>query len=312
VRRRRTAYLFLLILAAGCGKQAAVDTTDSISEPVLSRQYRQESITVIVSVSETNITTIGKVQLMLDVQAPPGTEVVFPDVGYFIEPFSISGSYSEPQQLLPNGKILYRQVWILVPELPGEVFFQPLDIAAGNRTITTDPIAVTINSILPAGLETFEIRDIAAPAALLPEQVQKQRRGRVLLGAVILMVFIGAGIHFFRRPKVLPVILPHETAFRALGLLPIEPAPRIHELNRILREYIENRFALPMLGKTTHELLPLLNSTDPEAPVGRIIKFLEAGEQIRFSNIVPDGYAEHAEGFVYEFVESTKQEDPCA
>jgi hypothetical protein len=304
----RATSLLLLLLIAGCGKQSAKESVVSRSEPILAQQFRDGSTTVIISVSETNITTIGKVQLMLDLHAPLGTEVVFPEISSSIEPFTISSRYSEPQQVLPNGKILHRQVWILVPELPGDVLFNPLEISADNKILTTDPILITVRSILPPGLENFEIKDLAAPATLLPEEEKKQRLGMLLIGTTILLILFTSVIRLFRRPKNIPLIPPHEAAVQSLENLSDDPAIRIHELNRILRAYIESRFALPMIGKTTAEILPLIKDNNFQDLVG----FFERGEQIRFSNRIPDGFADEAEQIVRNFIETTKPEAPCA
>jgi len=300
--------IMLLFLLCGCAKE---DPEQSIaSEPVLSRQYRSGSVTVILSVSETNITSSGKIQLMLDVQAPPGADVVFPEAGIVPEAFSISGSYSEPQQTLGNGKTLHRRVWTLVPELPGEVVFQPLAILAGNQTIQTAPLSIQVRSILPPELDTFEIKDIAAPAALLPEQERKQRIGWIALGLAIAAAGVAILIRRSRKAKHIITIPPHETALQAFENLPDEPIARIHELNHILREYIENRFNLPMIGKTTAEILPIIGDTEFRGLTPRLKEFLVGGEGIRFSNRMTEGFTEEAEQFVREFVESTR-EDPC-
>jgi hypothetical protein len=303
----RKTSLFLLLLVAGCGKQSAEESVVSRSESILTQQFRDGSVTAIISIGETNITTTGKVQLMLDLHAPLGTEVVFPEISSSIEPFTISSHYSEPQQALPNGKILHRQVWILVPELPGDVLFKPLEISVGNTTLTTDPILIRVDSILPPGLESFEIKDIAAPVTLLPEQEKKQRLGMLLIGATVLLILFTSVIRLFRRQKNIPLIPPHETAIQALTNLSDDPAVRIHELNRILRAYIESRFALPMVGKTAAEILPLVIDNNFQ----QLTAFFESGEQIRFSNRVPDGFAEEAEQTVRDFIETTKPEAPC-
>ena len=77
-RSARLLILFAAIaLLSSCSKEVAEQKAPS--EPVLSRQYRQGSVTAIVSASETNIAATGQVQLTLDVQVPPGTDVVFPE-----------------------------------------------------------------------------------------------------------------------------------------------------------------------------------------------------------------------------------------
>ena len=299
-------FFAILLLLAGCAKEA--EKTVRVSEPVLSQQYRKKSATAIVSLSATNIPTSGKILLMLDVHAPETAEVVFPELGNLIEPFTVSDGYTEPVQTLPNGKLLHRRVWALVPRLPGTTVFHPLEITAGTATIITQPIAVSVRSLLPSGIEAFEIMDIAAPADLLPEQ-QKQRELRLLIaalagGAVLLIVLV----KFCRRTQHEIIIPPHEAALQALESLPEDPLERTQELNRIVVEYVGRRFNLPVEGKTTKEILPLL----PHYPLlGRRLvlnRFLKESELFRFSNRIPAGFAAESEAFIRGFVESTKEE----
>jgi len=299
-----------IALLSSCSKEVAEQKAPS--EPVLSRQYRQGSVTAIVSASETNIAATGQVQLTLDVQVPPGTDVVFPEVGNRVEPFTLSGSWTEPLQTLPNGKILHRGVWLLVPSLPGEVVFQPLEIAAGPATLKTEPILVSVRSILPEGLDTLEIKDIAAPATLLPEQRKEQQRWLIFLGLATATALVVLCIGLGRRPKRVVVLSPHEEAFQALETLPADAMVRLHELTRILLQYIARRFHVPVVGKTTKEIVPDV----PRFPLlghrQKLVKFLETSEQIRFSNRLPDGFTEKSECYIRWIIEETKEGKPCA
>jgi hypothetical protein len=274
---------------------------------VLTLQYRKKSITAIVSLSETNVTTTDRVQLMLDIHAPPETEVLFPEVGYLIEPFTVSDSYAEPRQTLPSGKMLHRRIWMLMPALPGDVVFQPLEISAGTTTIKTEPLKLTVQSILPEDLEGFEIKDIAAPATLLPEQRRQQRLWLILAGsAATLLIAAGIG-RLCKRTQRTIIVRPHETAFHALDMLTaqeIDPVQFVHELNRILRGYLNARLGIPALESTSSELAALVDHPD-------LIKFLRDCDNIKFAHSVPSGFTEHAESFVRAYIEDTMEEEPC-
>ena len=297
---------FLFIF--GCSKENV--QKPATSEPVLVQQYRQGSTLVVVSLSETNIPTSGSLQFTLEIHAPPPNKIIFPELEGLVEPFTISGGYTEPPLTLPTGKQRHRRVWTLIPALPGETVFQAMEIA-GAASITTEPIAVSVSSLLPRGLETFEIKDIAAPATLLPEQRTLRRSGLILAGSAIAIALAIAFIRLQRKTKPLAWIPPHETAFHALETLPEDPIARLHELNRILCEYIEYRFTLPMIGKTTSEILPILENTKIKGLTPTLVGLFEHGEQVRFSNRVPEGFVEEAERIAREFVEATKWEEPC-
>jgi len=254
----------------------------------------------------------GQIRIMLDVQTPPGTEVVFPEVGNRVESFSVSENYSEPLQSLPNGKTLHRMVWKLVPGLPGTTVFQSLEIAAGSTTIRTAPFSVAVRSILPEGVDAFKIKDIAAPAALLPEQQKTRHRWLVLAGILGIGVLSALAIALARRPRKTIVVPPHEAAFHALENLPEEPLDRIHRLSEILMAFLGGRFDFPTLGKTVGEVMPMLPRKVLLGRRHKLEEFLSEAEQIRFSNRVPLGFAGDYEAYVREFIEEMKQEEvPC-
>lgn len=266
---------------------------------------------MVVSLSETNILSSGSIQLMLDVHAPAGNEVVFPEVGISVAPFAISDGYTEPPQTLPNGKQRHRRVWTLVPALPGKTVFQSLEIHAGAATLLTEPIAVSVSSLLPPGLDVFEIKDIAAPAPLLPEQAKRQRLWKILFAATMIMALPVLLIRRVRKPAPIPVLPPHEAAFLALEKLPEDPLEKTQALTEILVAYIGRRFRFSTGGKTIPEIIPFLPKKILLGRRYKLEKYLAASEQVRFSNRISDGFAGEFERYVHGFVKETTEEDAC-
>ncbi len=301
--------LAALFLLSGCSKEPY--PTPPSSDPVHSQQYRQGSTLVVVSLSETNILSSGSIQLMLDVHAPAGNEVVFPEVGISVAPFAISDGYTEPPQTLPNGKQRHRRVWTLVPALPGKTIFQALEIHAGTATLLTEPIAVAVSSLLPPGLDVFEIKDIADPAPLLPEQAKRRQLWKILFAAAMGVVLPILLIRRMRKPVPIPVLPPHEAAFRSLEKLPEDPLEKIQSLTEILVAYIGGRFRLPTAGKTIPEIIPSLPKKTLLGRRYKLEKYLETSEQVRFSNRIPDGFADEFRQYVYEFVKEMTKEAAC-
>ena len=301
--------LSLFVAIFGCTEHR--EETASYSEPVYSQQYRQRGVTAIVTLSETNIPTSGKIQLMVDVHAPADTEVVLPDLGNQVAPFSIADSYSEPIQSLPNRKLLYRRVWTLLPALPGNVRLQPLEISAGSITFETAPIHVQVTSLLPKGLEGFEIKDITAPIELLPEEEQRKQTGLIaaaVAGGLMALILI---IKLIRRPRRVVVLTPHQKARRALEDLPEERLEKIQALNEILLTFIEGYFEVPMVGKTLGEVCALLPKKELLGRRPKLERFLTTSEETRFSQIISDDFAEEMEQFTHKFITATSEERPC-
>ena len=217
-----------ILLFGGCSHEVAEHPVSS--DPMLARQYRQGSAMLAVSLSETNIPTSGSIQLVLDVQVPPGIKVVFPEVGNAIDPFMISDGYAEPLQTLPNGKQRHRRVWTLVPALPGETVFQSMEIRAGTAHIATDPIAITTTSVLPPDLDVFEIKDIAAPIPLLPEQTRRRQLWKILLAGAVAVLLVLAIVRI-RRPKPIIVLPPHHAWLAKEESLPQEKQMTTRKVN---------------------------------------------------------------------------------
>ncbi len=300
--------LLATLLTGGCSREATLPVASS--EPKVSRIYRHESITVIVSVSETNITTSGQVQLALDVQAPRNIAVVFPEIGDFIKPFSVADGYAEPVQTLPNGKHLHRRVWTLIPSLPGRTVFESFEVHAGMVTVKTEPINLQVTSVLPRGLDIYEIKDIADPISLLPEEREKQQRWLALLSATIAVVLVTLVIKRLFRPAITPALTPDEAARLALADLPEDKLARTQALTEILLAFIEGRFHLPTSGKTILEIIPSLSTEPMLAQRPELETLLTTGEHFRFSNKLPAGFPAELEDYVRSFIEEMK-EAPC-
>lgn len=293
-----------LFLLAGCKEEAV---RQEFSEPVYSAQYRQASTTVIVSLSATNIASSGQIRMMIDVHAPEGSDVVVPELGGLVVPFSVGDGYSEPVQFLPNGKLLHRRVWILLPGLPGETVFQPVEIQVGSDAVKTKAVNVSVSSLLPAGIEKPEIKDIVAPVELLPEEKKRQQIKYILLAFSGSVAFLALVLHWMSRPKRRVVLAPDEAALQALGTLPEDALARIDETRRILIEYLERQFEIRTAGKTTGEIIRNI----PKYPLlGRRIRLvneLTTNDLIRFSNRIPERYTEEFADYVRWFVEETTE-----
>ena len=301
--------LLLTGILAGCSKKN--DQQQSFSEPVYSKQYRHHSTTVIITLSETNLPTSGSIQLMIDVHVPAGIGVIFPELGNFIHPFSEADGYAEPIQPLPNGKRLHRRVWKLTPGLSGDHTFQSMEILAGPNTIKTDPINIHIESLLPIGIDSFEIKDIAAPSALLPEEQHRHQLIQILSVSAGALIFLALGILLIRRrPQPEIPLSPHETAWRALENLPEDELEKIRALHTILLQFIGAYLNVPTAGKTLNEIISKLPRPVLLGQRHPLEDHLNASEQTRFSHKISAGFSAELEQYIRNFIQKNP-EVPC-
>lgn len=296
--------LYAALLITGCLPKKA-PPSGSFSEPAYSQQYRQHALLAIVSLSETNLPTSGKIKLLIDVHAPSGAAVVFPELETLIAPFSIAESYPEPIQNLPNGKQLHRRGWTLLPALPGPVEFLPFQIYAGNLHIETAPIPLRVTSRLPSSLNTLEIKDISPPIELLPQEAHRKHVWKWSIGTAAAALLIGLLVRRIRQPKEIIPRTPDEKALLALANLPHRPAEKIDALNQILLTFIEEQFHVPLSGKVLQETCALLPKHELLGRRHQLEKFLVAADQARFSNIISDKLVRELECYTHKFIQES-------
>ncbi|WP_372807120.1 hypothetical protein, partial [Pontiella sp.] len=111
-------------------------------------------------------------------------------------------------------------------------------------------------------------------------------------------------------PRKTQELSPQEAARQALDRLPEDELARIDEARRILLEFLDRQLKIPTAGKTTGEIIRNI----PKYPLlGRrvtLVDKLTANDLVRFSNRIPDGYADSLVEYVRGFVEET-MEEPC-
>jgi hypothetical protein len=185
-----------------------------------------------------------------------------------------------------------------------------LVIQAGEDSIQTEPITIHVESILPSGFDTLEIKDIAAPVELLPEQEKTRHSIYTVLGVLLALIIVPLLFRFRKSPKPEIILLPHEIAFQSLENLPNDPLEKIHELNRILRAFCEARFLVPTIGKTIDEIIRKLPKPVLLGQRYLLEQYLNASEQARFSHKFPPDFSEEMEAYVRKFIKKNK-EDPC-
>jgi len=287
-------------LGIGCERQGF---RTAASGPELLRRHRSGALMVELSVSKTNIAVAGQIELSLAVEAPSASEVGFPSMEKTLAHLSMLDSRSA-LSASANGLQRVRRTWVLAPEAAGMIAIPSLEVVCGSDTVVTDPVAIQVESLLPPNPGGLEIRDIAGPVTIWPGR--QQRMFRWLMIAVVVMAGLaGVAVRSAMKKRVAE-LPPYESALRALGRMPESGVERIHALNRILREYIQRRFQLPMMVKTAQEIIPELERSSLSMQNPGLVEFLQQGEQIRFSNRVPAGYIATAERFVIAFVEATK------
>ena len=272
-------------------------------------------VTATLSAPDGQFTVGDPVQLTLAVTHPAGYQVILPQIAPAWGDFTVVSQ--SPATTTANGDGTETTTATIDTRLfqPGSFNTPALEVSVtdgqGNlQNVTAAPAAVAIASVLQAS--DAELRDIK-PQASLPLPAAWPW---ILAGLAVVAALAAAIVWRARRQKVaVDNRLPHEVALDGLALI---EAMRLPEQGRFkehttlvsdtVRIYVERRYDIPALERTTGEIRPDLKRTDMSPEVmALLIAFLQESDLIKFSEYTPD--AESADRLLARarmIVEATK------
>ena len=196
-----------------------------------------------------------------------------------------------------NDNILYRQKMVITGFDSGRWVIPSMSVDVSGKKIKTDTLSIFI---MPVSLKDSTYHDIKEIISV-PEK--KTPWWYWVLGAITLAVLVAAALYFLKRkkPAVLVVkeekikLSPYEQARQALVQLKKEQWPEQGEwkkyysqLQDILRVYLQRRYGVGALQKTTSELLVQLRGVGiTEEPLSRIAESLRIGDAVKFAKYEP-------------------------
>ena len=283
----------------------------------------------VLEVSSHEATVGDPLQATLTVELPPGTRIEPPDLGATLGPFAVlSGSWQGPSDAQDG----VRWIWSgkIAAYEPGSLDVPAIEIrlesASGEQTIRTEPLSITIKSVLPAeekGSEAPALSDLKPPASIAADYRPLEKALAVLL--VLLGVSALAWwLHgrYASRLAAVPAptdpfhrLPPHVWAYGELKrLLERRLAEEgkvdlfFDELGRILKTYLGGRYRIELMEHTTEEVVPLLRQAGaPTNPVFESRVLLERCDLAKFARLAlgPDA-CRKAVGEAYRIVDVTK------
>jgi hypothetical protein len=223
-----------------------------------------------------------------------------------IGPFHVlDGSWR--QEPTEDGDVVW--VWSggLAAYEPGELELPAISVrfrSAGEvLESSTEPIAVTIESVLGAGDDDGELSDLKDPAAVEPDYT-----ALMLALSILAVLLLAAAVvwwvqrRYAGRLAAVPQpadpfkrMTPHEWAYQALQELlrdsladPEHAGPFFEEIARILKLYLGGRFRIDLMESTTSEIGPLLSQAGAAAdPITRSGKIFGICDMVKFAGHLP-------------------------
>jgi hypothetical protein len=259
-------------------------------------------VTATLSAPQGELTVGDSIQLTLAVTHPAGYQVILPAVAPAWGDFKVVST--SPASTTANADGTMTTTMAIDARLlqPGAFNTPALEISVtdgqgGLQVVTAAPAAVTIGTVLQEG--DTELRDIK-PQAALPIPAAWPW---IAAGTAVVVATAGVIVWRTRRRRKGAVDnqLPHEVALH--GLAAIEGL-RLPEQGRFkehytlvsgtVRTYLERRFAIPALERTTGEIRPDLTRIElsPEITAA-LIAFLQESDLVKFSKWTPDLASAH-------------------
>ena len=223
------------------------------SAPPIEQHKSLGAVRLTLTADRQSIGLAETLRLTLSVEAPAEVRLTLPEVTRTLGPFEVvQHRTTGPLSLTPQTQQWQRE-YVLAVASAGSLTVPSLTVHVQEgdtaQQLTTDPLTITVTTLLPADADTSAIKDIAPPVALvrrgLPSWVWIAASGLAGLG------LLAGGWWWYqrqRRPRTVPLVQrpAHALALAALEQLQRQDLigqERIDEfyirLSSILRRYVE-------------------------------------------------------------------------
>lgn len=308
--RGASGQLVVLLLtalgAAGCDKTSPTAERSEAPQQPVEQVVTRGPLEMRVSVDRDHITIADKLQLTIEVQAEDGIDVEMPQFAEKLDEFTIR-DYRSWAAVPRDGRRLWKQQYDIDIYLSGEYHIPAMTARFTDRRdsaaviegeISTEPITITVSSLLEGEFDPATYRDIKGPVELPAPRSWAWAwwLGGTVAGLVALVLCWLLLKRRRTRFDIEPVIPAHEWALerlrqlRAKNLVEQGQVHEFHfELSDVVRQYIERRFSLMAPERTTEEFLvemrrhSILSSGQKAVLQG----FLEACDKVKFALYEP-------------------------
>ncbi len=316
--------LVLLATLSSCSEDQAQDSPGRVEAAT-----RRGPVALKVSVEPSTVTVGEPLRLTIEVVAAEGVEVHMPEPDEDLGTFRVRGTRTRPDVPVADGR-QYRHTWTLDTFAAGANEIPAVTVTFTDRRpeaalptgppegeVVSDPLPVTVQSVLTADQGDQDLRDIKHEVR---DFVGPDLASLWPVGLVIGLGLVVAGLALFmtrRRAQhrdLEPVIEPHVWARARLDELEtrrLVEQGRVTEfyvvLSDIVRQYLERRFGLMAPERTTEEFLREARSSSVLGDDHKTLLsgFLRAADMVKFALHEPsvdesNGALAAARGFVEE------------
>ena len=270
-------------------------------------------------------TVIGKnVKIVIAVNLQKGETAYPPESVKTPEDVELKPSGDSSIKKNDDGTATQKFIVTLTPYTIGEIVIEPIKYSVSNAT---GQIEERVTNSITFIVESVRKEERDKPKDIRQSVDVKPRWRQFLLDIAMLLAAIVAGVLLWRwwskREKVeavqevsvAPEKLPHEIAYERLETLKaqkqkgeVEKREFFFNVSEIVREYLENRFPILALERTTPELkTEFKNGFLADKIKSELFNLLELCDFVKFAKTEPkDEWAEKSIAQAVEFVDATR------
>jgi hypothetical protein len=314
----------LFAVVAAWVASAPAQTRSAAGPPVL-QEHSIDGIRLALEVDRQELAVDGRIRMSVQLEVPPGRLAALPDLPDQFGPFAVVVQ-SPAESSSAGGITLLRRYYDLEPEAVGDLAVPPLVVAVRDRQgsedavyeIRTDPVPITVTSVVPDGVDYTQPKDIAPPMAL-PQPGWPVAVWAVL--GIVATALAAAVLVWRRRGRRAVAVRPQPAHLLALAELDRLQQTELRDearleafyvrLSAILRRYLGWRFGLRALTQTTEECVAGLPGAERALAQYRPVlgTLLASFDLVKFARHRPQrSEVEEALRRVRDFIERTGDE----
>jgi hypothetical protein len=338
VRFRGPAFACLLLAgtsAAGAQESAPVRSDARAAQEPAPAPSSAAAGAIAIEVTPKEATVGDPIGVRLSVDLPAGAEAAPLPPGTEMGPFTVlSGGWR--QEDAAGGR--KRWIWsgAVAAYETGKLTLPPISVrakeAGGETELRTEPLELTIKSVLPApsaGDKAPEPADLKAPASIPPD-FTVLKRALMIVGLLLAIAGLAWWLHKRYASRLARVeapedpfrrVPPHVWVYEELKRLldrRLAEEGKIDvffaELSHIMKKYLGGRYRVDLLERTTEEVVPILSQAGaPREPARAARSLLERCDLVKFARAWPDPGACRTEvEEAYRIVDATRPAEASA
>ncbi len=232
--------------------------------------------------------------LNIQVIAPDGTRVSFPEIKKTLGPFEIIKTNRALDVPLGNqanqseGQRLWRLKLSLETLDTGRLEIPPIEIAVqlpgqSSQIRRTQPIPIEVASIVEPNTELTQFQGVA-DLHDVPVPASKSNQGfwlATIAGAIVLALAGGA---FFLKQRT-----SQQVAAKVWALRKLKVTRDLNEAESIVRQFIDERFGFPAKSMPIDQVLTELNALGIDESLAGVKELLETSERVKFGGLDVSG-----------------------